>query len=66
LYDVMDAAVARPVKGFTTPRFHHRCHGCTNIVPLILDTKGNVFGGFTPASWRSLALGRKRGTRKGQ
>jgi hypothetical protein len=41
----MDASVARQVKGFTTPEFYHRCHGCTNIVSLILDTKGTFLVG---------------------
>jgi hypothetical protein len=59
----MDAAVTRQLKDFTIPEFHRRCHGCTNIVPLILDTKGNVFGGFTPENRKSSALGRNPGTR---
>jgi outer membrane murein-binding lipoprotein Lpp len=34
--------------GFTAKEFHRRCDGRTNTLTLILDTDGNVFGGFTP------------------
>jgi hypothetical protein len=39
--------------GFTAKEFHHRCDGHANILILILDTNGNVFGGFTPVKWES-------------
>jgi hypothetical protein len=33
--------------------FHGRCDGRANTLTLILDTGGNVFGGFTPLEWES-------------
>jgi hypothetical protein len=33
--------------------FHNRCDGHANALTLILDTKRNVFGGFTPVEWDS-------------
>jgi hypothetical protein len=39
--------------GFTAEEFHDRCDGHTNTLTLILDTDGNVFGGFTPVEWES-------------
>jgi hypothetical protein len=39
--------------GFTAKEFHRRCNGHANTLTLILDTKGNVFGGFTPVEWES-------------
>jgi hypothetical protein len=33
--------------------FHTRCDGHPNTVSVILDTAGNVFGGFTPLRWES-------------
>jgi hypothetical protein len=35
--------------------FHGRCDGHANTLTLILDTGGNVFGGFTPLEWESLS-----------
>jgi hypothetical protein len=39
--------------GFTAKEFHRRCDGHANTLTLILDTKGNAFGGFTPVEWES-------------
>jgi hypothetical protein len=39
--------------GSTAEAFHSRCDGHTNTLTVILDTGGNVFGGFTPLSWES-------------
>jgi hypothetical protein len=33
--------------------FHRRCDGHANTLTVILDTDGNVFGGFTPVEWES-------------
>jgi hypothetical protein len=32
---------------------HRRCDGHANTLTVILDTKGNIFGGFTPVEWES-------------
>jgi hypothetical protein len=42
--------------GFLAQDFHSRCDGHTNTATLILDTDGNVFGGFRSDAW-----GRRRG-----
>jgi hypothetical protein len=39
--------------GFTGLDFHSRCDGHANTLTVILDTTGNVFGGFTPVKWES-------------
>jgi hypothetical protein len=39
---------------FKARDFHRRCDGHANILTMILDTKGNIFGGFTPVKWESL------------
>jgi hypothetical protein len=39
--------------GFDAGAFHSRCNGVANTLTIILDTDGNVFGGFTPVSWES-------------
>jgi hypothetical protein len=39
--------------GFDACDFHRRCDGHPNTLTLILDTDGNVFGGFTPVQWES-------------
>jgi uncharacterized coiled-coil protein SlyX len=39
--------------GFGVQDFHGRCDGRANTLTLILDTDGNVFGGFTPLQWES-------------
>jgi hypothetical protein len=39
--------------GFEAKEFHRRCDGHENTLTVILDTKGNFFGGFTPGEWES-------------
>jgi hypothetical protein len=39
--------------GFGASDFHRRCDGHANTLTVILDTNGNVFGGFTPVEWES-------------
>jgi hypothetical protein len=39
--------------GFGARDFHGRCDGHANTLTLIEDTKGNIFGGFTPVEWDS-------------
>jgi hypothetical protein len=39
--------------GFGARQFHERCDGHANTLTLLLDTEGNVFGGFTPVKWES-------------
>jgi hypothetical protein len=39
--------------GFHASSFHSRCNGHPNTLTVILDTKGNIFGGFTPVEWES-------------
>jgi hypothetical protein len=39
--------------GFTAPEFHTKCDGHANTLTVILDTNGNIFGGFTPVEWES-------------
>jgi hypothetical protein len=41
--------------GFLAKEFHGRCDGHANTLLLILDTQGNIFGGFTPVEWESRA-----------
>jgi hypothetical protein len=38
---------------FTAEAFHRRCNRHANTLTLILDSGGNVFGGFTPVEWES-------------
>jgi hypothetical protein len=33
--------------------FHARCDGHPNTLTLVRDTRGNIFGGFTPTAWES-------------
>jgi hypothetical protein len=40
--------------GFGANEFRRRCDGRANTLTLIVDTDGNVFGGFTPVEWESL------------
>jgi hypothetical protein len=37
--------------GFGAKEFHNRCNGHPNTLTVILDTIGNIFGGFTPVEW---------------
>jgi hypothetical protein len=39
--------------GFNAKEFHRRCDSRANTLTLILDTNGNIFGGFTPVKWDS-------------
>jgi hypothetical protein len=39
--------------GFKVREFHGRCDGHANTLTVILDTKGNIFGEFTPVRWES-------------
>jgi hypothetical protein len=39
--------------GFKATEFHRRCDGHANTLTVILDTKRNIFGGFTPVKWES-------------
>jgi hypothetical protein len=39
--------------GFGARDFHRRCDGRANTLTVILDTAGNLFGGFTPVKWES-------------
>lgn len=39
--------------GFTAHDFHTRCDGHANTIVIVLDTSGNIFGGFTPLAWES-------------
>jgi hypothetical protein len=38
---------------FKTSEFHRGCDGQANTLTVILDTKGNIFGGFIPVEWES-------------
>jgi hypothetical protein len=42
--------------GFGYPDFHRRCDGHPNTLTVILDTNGNIFGGFTPVEWESTRI----------
>jgi hypothetical protein len=39
--------------GFSASELHGRCDGHAHTLTLILDMKGNIFGGFTPLKWES-------------
>jgi hypothetical protein len=39
--------------GFGAYHFHLRCDHHVNTLTVILDTNGNIFGGFTPVEWES-------------
>jgi hypothetical protein len=39
--------------GFEAQQFHRRCDWHANTLTVILDRKGNIFGGFTPVKWES-------------
>jgi hypothetical protein len=42
--------------GFSADAFHNLCDDCPNTMTLILDTQGNIFGGFTPIPWESCCI----------
>jgi hypothetical protein len=39
--------------GFAAHDFHSHCDRHANTLTVILDTDGNIFGGFTPVEWES-------------
>jgi hypothetical protein len=45
--------------GFRARDFHRRCDGYAPTLTLIEDTKGNIFGGFTPVEWESGSKGER-------
>jgi hypothetical protein len=47
--------------GFRARDFHSRCDGHPNTLTVILDTDGNIFGGFTPVKWESRVWNGKQG-----
>jgi uncharacterized protein YdcH (DUF465 family) len=47
--------------GFKSQEFHGRCDGHANTLTVILDTEGNIFGGFTPLKWESRVWNKKGG-----
>jgi hypothetical protein len=48
--------------GFGAQHFHDRCDGHCHTITIILDTSGNIFGGFTPLSWESRIWNEVNGT----
>jgi hypothetical protein len=46
--------------GFGVGDFHKRCDGHANTLTVILDTNGNIFGGFTPVKWESSIFGKDK------
>jgi hypothetical protein len=47
--------------GFGAGEFHRHCDGRANTLTLIVDTNGNIFGGFTPVEWESHKWNGKKG-----
>jgi hypothetical protein len=47
--------------GFMAKDFHRRCDGQANTLTVILETNGNIFGGFTPLKWESAVWNGRRG-----
>jgi archaellum component FlaC len=47
--------------GFRAAEFHRRCDRHANTLTVILDTNGNIFGGFTPVEWESQVWNGKDG-----
>jgi hypothetical protein len=47
------ASVARQSEPFGADDFHNGCDGHANTMTMILDTEGNIFGGFTPVEWET-------------
>jgi hypothetical protein len=47
--------------GFEAQEFRRRCDGHASTLTVILDTEGNIFGGFTPMKWESRVWNRKDG-----
>jgi hypothetical protein len=49
---------------FKKEEFHRRCDGHANTLTVIVDTKGNIFGGFTPVEWESNSCGKADDSQK--
>jgi hypothetical protein len=47
--------------GFKAQEFHGRCDGHANTLTVIVDTKGNILGGFTLVEWGSWEWNRQYG-----
>jgi hypothetical protein len=47
--------------GFGARDFHNRCDWHPNTLTVVLDTEGNIFGGFTPVEWESRKWNGRRG-----
>jgi len=39
--------------GFSSNNFHQKCDGKSPTIAIIIDTKNNIYGGFTDISWES-------------
>jgi hypothetical protein len=53
--------------GWQASDFHRTCDGHRNTLTIILDTTGNIFGGYTPIVWEGPVLSdadRQRGDRR--
>jgi hypothetical protein len=50
--------------GFSSRGFHSRCDGHPDTLTVILDTDGNIFGGFTPVKWDSTSCHKPDSTMK--
>jgi hypothetical protein len=48
--------------GFGAADFHQRCDGRGNTLVVVLDSRGSVFGGFTPVTWDSSGLEKADGS----
>jgi hypothetical protein len=46
--------------GFRAVDFDQQCDGHENTLTLIRDSKGNVFGGFTPIAWESPLFAKRK------
>jgi hypothetical protein len=49
--------------GFGADDFYMRCDWHPNTLIVILDTKGNIIGGFTPVKWKSTCTNRSDASR---
>jgi hypothetical protein len=47
--------------GFSATQFHHCCDGHPNTLTIVMDTRWNVFGGFTPITWETRIWNGMRG-----
>jgi uncharacterized small protein (DUF1192 family) len=46
---------------FLAQAFHNNCDGHRRTLTLILDTNGNIFGGFTPVEWEARVWNERNG-----